>query len=292
MLFRSNLHVWVPWPDAPVQEVLNKITLPLEEEVSTVRGLDGVNSYSSRGGASAFLRFKRGTDMDVAYREVRDRVERARVLFPSDVDRVFLRKEDASGIPVAVIGMAIDPGLTDYYTLIRKQIVQRFERIDGVASVRTDGLEEKEILIEVDRERAESSGLNLWELSQQLAQDNFTMASGTVRDRGRKFLLRSVAQYRSVEEIENRPLSPNLRLKDIATLKLEEPDRRYSVRVNGRPAVALVVFKEGEANTVEVSRRVTEEFERLKADPRVATIYMEMLFNQGRVVEEIGRAHV
>ena len=113
----QNLRVFVPWRDAPVQEVLQKITLPLEEEVSTVRGLDGINSFSSKGSAGVFLRFKRGTDMDVAYREVRDRVERARALFPTDADRVYIRKDDASGIPVAVIGMAVDPGLTDAYTL-------------------------------------------------------------------------------------------------------------------------------------------------------------------------------
>jgi HAE1 family hydrophobic/amphiphilic exporter-1 len=153
-----NLRVFVPWQDAPVEEVLQKITLPLEEELSTVRGLDGINSFSSKGAGGTFLRFKRGTDMDVAYREVRDRVQRARLLFPTDVDRVYIRKEDASGIPVAVIGLAIDPGLTDYYTLIKKQIVQRLERIEGVANVQTDGLEEKEILIEVDRQLAEATG--------------------------------------------------------------------------------------------------------------------------------------
>jgi HAE1 family hydrophobic/amphiphilic exporter-1 len=281
-----TLRVFVPWQDAPAEEVLNKLTLPLEEELSTVRGLDQLNSWSGRGSAGVFLRFKRGTDMNVAYREVRDRVERARVLFPPDADRVFIRKDDASGIPVVVIGMAIDPSMTDYYTLIRKQVVQRFERIDGVASVTTDGLEEKEILIEVDRQRAESSGLNLYQISQDLAADNFTMASGNVRDSARKLLLRSVANYRSVEELENLPLSPAVRLKDVATVKLEEPDKRYSVRVNSRPAVALVIFKEGEANTVEVSQRIAEEFERLQQDPRLASMYMEALFNQGRVVRE------
>jgi HAE1 family hydrophobic/amphiphilic exporter-1 len=50
--------------------------------------------------------------------------------------------------------------------------------------------------------------------------------------------------------------------------------------------VALVVFKEGEANTVEVSRLLNAEFERLKTDPRLSTMYMEMLFNQGDVVED------
>lgn len=281
-----NLRVFVPWPDAPVQEVLDRITLPLEEELSTVRGLDSLNSFSAKGTAAAFLTFKRGTDMDVAYREVRDRVERARLVFPDDIDRVFIRKEDASGIPVAVIGMAIDASLTDYYTLIRRQIVQRFERIPGVANVQTDGLEEKEILIEVDRQKAESSGLNLYQIAQELGSDNFTMASGHVRDAGRKLLLRSVAQYQSVEEIENLPLSPSIRLKDVAAIRLEEPEKRYSVRVNSRPAVALVIFKEGEANTVEVSRRVRAEFAKLQADPRLATFYMEPLFVQGTVIED------
>ncbi len=282
----QNLRVFVPWQDAPVQEVLHKITLPLEDELGTVRGLDGLNSFSSKGSSGVFLRFKRGTDMDVAYREVRDRVERARVLFPSDVDRVFIRKEDASGIPVAVIGLALDPGMTDSHTLIKKTIAQRLERIEGVASVRTDGLEEKEILIEVDRQLAEGTGLDLYRLIQELGADNFTMASGQVRDSGRKLLLRSVAQYTSLDELENRPLSPTVRLKDIARIRYEEPEKRYSVRVNSRPAVALVVLKEGEANTVEVSRRIQAEFERLRQDPRLAGMFAEMLFNQGRVVEE------
>ena len=62
------------------------------------------------------MRFKQGTDMDVAYREVRDRVERARVRFPDDVDRVYIRKDDASGIPVYMLGVAVDPALHDSAT--------------------------------------------------------------------------------------------------------------------------------------------------------------------------------
>lgn len=281
-----HLHVWVPWPNAPIQETLDKLVLPLEQETGTVRGLDSLNSYAFRGGCNLFLRFKRGTDMDVAYREVRDRIQRARLQFPSDADRVFIRKEDASGIPVAVIGIAIDPGLTDYYTLIRKQLIQRFERIDGVARVQADGLEEKEILIEVDKQLVEANGLDLYRLTQDLGGDNFTMASGHVRDGGDKLLLRSVAHYRTVEELESRPVNPTVRLRDIARIRYEEPDKRYSVRVNSRPAVALVVFKEGEANTVEVSRRLLAELERVQKDPRFASSYLEMLFNQGKVVEE------
>src|SRR5262245_2968606 len=254
----QSLFVWVPWQNAPTQEVLDKITLPLEEEVSTVRGLENLNSISSLGGARLFVRFKQGTDMDVAYREVRDRVQRARLHFPDVVNRVSIRKHDAAGIPVCVIGLAMDPNLTDPYHLIQREVLQRLERIDRVANVTADGLEEKEIIIELDKKKAEGHGLNIYQLAQQLGGDNFTMASGHMRDAGRKFLLRSLATYKSLEELENRPVTPEVRLKDIARIKYEEPEKRYSVRVNSRPAVAAVIFKEGEANTVQLSPRVRE----------------------------------
>ena len=74
-----HLSVQVPWREAPSQEVLDKIVLPLEEELSTVAGIDQLNSYARTGFAMCNIMFKQGTDMDVAYREVRDRVERARI---------------------------------------------------------------------------------------------------------------------------------------------------------------------------------------------------------------------
>ena len=43
------LVVRVPWPDAPAQEVLDKVVLPLEDELSTVRGLDGLYSFAGTG---------------------------------------------------------------------------------------------------------------------------------------------------------------------------------------------------------------------------------------------------
>ena len=282
----QSLYVHVPWQSAPTREVLEKLTLPLEEELSTVRGLDGVNSYSSIGRCNVFLRFKQGTDMAVAYREVRDRVQRARARFPVDVDRVFIRKEDASGIPVAVIGLAIDPSVTDSYNLVKREVVEPLERIDGVANVGTDGLEEKEIIIELDRKLAESNGLNIYQLAQSMAGDNFTMASGSVREGSGKFLLRSQATFKSLEELQNLPLTPTVRLTDVARIRYEEAEKRYVVRVNSRPAIAVIVMKTGEANTLEVSDRIAKEIVRIKGNPRLNGIEMEDLFNQGKAVRE------
>jgi len=282
----QSLQVFVPFPNSPARETLEKITLPLEEELSTVRQLQQINSWSGSGGANAFLLFKPGADMDVAYREVRDRVERARLLFPEEVDRVFIHKEDVSGIPVAAIGLAIDPALTDRYSLIQREVIKPLSRIDGVARVNINGLEEKEIIIEVDKQRAEAHGLNIYQLAQELSGDNFTMASGNIRESGDTYLLRSVATFTSLEDIERRPLNDRVRLKDVARIVYEEAEKDFSVRVNGRPAVAAIVLKEGEANTVALSRRLREAVEEMKQNPRLANIQLEMIFNQGSVVED------
>ena len=280
------LAVNVPWRDAPAQEVLDKVILPLEDELSTVRGLESLFSFSTTGFGRCFLNFKSGTDMDVAYREVRDRIERARALLPEDADRIYIRKEDESAIPVFVVGLAIDPELTDAYTLIQKQVVVRLQRLDGVASVDVNGVLEKEIFIELDRERTEAAGLNIYALATELGADNFTMASGDVRYSGRKLLLRSVARYRSLDELENRFVAPRVRLKDIGTVSYKEPEAYFRVRANSRPAVALVVLKEGDANTLEVARSIRRELRDMQESPSLQGIMMVPLFDQGRVITE------
>jgi HAE1 family hydrophobic/amphiphilic exporter-1 len=54
------LRIMIPWPDAPPREVLDKISKPLEEELSTVRGIDRVVSVSSVGSSRVFLTHRAG----------------------------------------------------------------------------------------------------------------------------------------------------------------------------------------------------------------------------------------
>ncbi len=280
------LAVRVPWQDAPSREVLDKVIVPLEEELNTVRGMSRIISVSGTGNGSAYMWFKHGTDMDIAYREVRDRVERARAQFPGDIDRVYIRKDDASGIPVFVLGIAVDESVTDTYNLIQNEVILPIERLDGVASVQAQGLLEKEILIELDREKTAAAGLNIYDMAQELGSDNFTMASGTVRDGSRKLLLRSVARFNDIEALENRFVGESTRLKDIATITYDQPEKKFRVRAMSKPAVAVVVMKEGDANIRDVSRRVGALVERIEDTPRLANAEMVTLFSQGDVIDE------
>lgn len=285
-LEHPSLGVVVPWRDAPAQETLDKIVRPLEEELSTVAGIDDMFSNARTGRGWVWLNFKYGTDLDVAYREVRDRVERARPRLPEDVDRIYIRKDDASGIPIFFIGLAIDPAVVDVYNLVQDEIVLPLSRIDGVASVDPQGLMEKEILIELDRDKTAAAGLNIYELAQELGTDNFTLSSGNVRQGASKLQLRSIARYDSLEQLENRLVSERTRLKDIATVRYAMPEQKFRVRAMSRPAVALAVLKEGDANTLEVAEAVNAVVEELRRNPRLEVVEIAELFDQGDVIKE------
>ena len=158
----NSLSIRVPWNSAVPQEAMEKIAIPLEEELSTVRGIDSMTTSCSSSSVRASLDFKQGIDMDVAYREVRDRLERAKLRFPDDVEFSYIYKMDMSGFPVVMLGVAHTlPPEVDVYDFMNKKIITPLSRIDGVANVDTKGLEEKEIIIEVDKDRSEAYGLCL-----------------------------------------------------------------------------------------------------------------------------------
>ena len=99
----NSLSIRVPWNSAVPQEAMEKIAIPLEEELSTVRGIDSMTTSCSSSSVRASLDFKQGIDMDVAYREVRDRLERAKLRFPDDVEFSYIYKMDMSGFPVVML---------------------------------------------------------------------------------------------------------------------------------------------------------------------------------------------
>ncbi len=281
-----SLTVTAPWRDAPPKEVLDKVVEPLEDELATVGGLDFMSSRSRTGQGRINLEFKQGTDMDVAYREVRDRILRARADLPDDVEQIQIRKFNEASLPVMFIGVALDPNITDPYSLIQQEIITPLQRIDGVASVQSDGLQQKEVLIELDREKTAAAGLNIYLVANELRADNFSLASGDIRYGDKELLLRSVSRFADLDEIRDQLISPTIRLGDIATVRYEVPEQYWRVRVNGKPALAVEVLKEGPANTIEVSQTLKAAFKDIKANPKLSTSDVDILFDQGDTIIE------
>lgn len=279
------LSISVPYPDATAKDVEEKITRPLETAVATTPGIDRITSFSRAGSARVMMSFDADADMDVAYRQVRDRVSRVRSDLPQDVKNVDINKESGANIPLAFYGINWDEDVSNPSEIIERRLARPIERIDGVGVVNVWGGAQPQVFVDVDRALADAAGVQIVDLVQRLNTANFTMASGAVVETDGKYLLRSLASFDRVEQLADAVVGENgLRLSDIATVELRAPEVERYDRYNGRPSLVLFVVKESQANTVEVSDAIKAAIDEAKLHPELQNFKIEKIFVQGDTI--------
>jgi hydrophobic/amphiphilic exporter-1 (mainly G- bacteria), HAE1 family len=280
------LFIRMPYPSADPAEVEQKIARPVEEILGSVKGVRRLDSTSNAGGASILLWLKEDVSVDTVYPEVKDRIERIERELPDDLEHYYIFRWRATDWPVLVLGFSAD--VSDpaaMYRLIEDKIKVRLQRIDGVANVDAFGLRQDRVLVALRQERLEAHGADISAVYSMLARDNFTLAGGLVQDGGGQHYVRTLAKYRSLEEIRSlRVPGTNVPLSAVADVEAKLPEIQRVTQVDGRPAVLLQIKKESEANTVEVSRRVHAALAELGRDPELQRLEHFLFFDQGEAI--------
>ena len=159
-----TVNVNVSWPNTGPEEMEAQITRPLEQSVSTVRGLDRVTSNSFQGFTSVRVQFKYGVDVDKAAIDVMQQVQRAVGRFPKDPNiappQVF--KFDPSTTPILVYGVSSDNGdLVKLRDRMLNEISPQIESAGGVAQVNVSGGQARAIIVDIDAAKLQAHGLSI-----------------------------------------------------------------------------------------------------------------------------------
>ena len=268
-----TLTVRTEYEGAAPEDVEKLVTRPLEETLSIVTGMVEISSISSPGLSEIILEFLWGTDMNNALQEVRDRLD----LFdpPKEVtEKPVILRYDPTLDPVmrvAVTGASYeDTGdrgrraelemaeLTAIREAAERHIKSDLEAETGIAQVLIKGGREEEIQVLVDAERLKSIGLSIQQVVNSLAQQNINLSGGRLREGKTEYLVRTLNEFQSVEEVRNSIVGTSndqqIRLSDVADVSVGRKERETIVHINGLEAVAMDVFKDGDANTVQVCR--------------------------------------
>ena len=258
----SSVRVRVAYPSASPEEIEREITIPLEQSLAMLGNIERISASSGDNSSSVRVEFKAGTDMDLAVMEVRDRVDQARGLLPSGVDRVSLFRWSNEAYPVLEADLAWKGDDDRLFDIVREVVEPRVLRIDGVANVEIDGLQEKQLIIELDQQRLQAHDVSLPFLAGQLRAGNLDISLGRVDQAGRRYLARVRGEFQEAGEIGDLPLAGrNLRLRDLGEVRYEYPERRSFERLNGREAVEVEIYKVATDNTVDVALDVRAALE-------------------------------
>ena len=252
----NRMWVWVPYPDSAPRETERQLVRPIEEHLSTTPGLREMDTRASPGSASASLSFHRSVSMDAAYNAVADRMERAMVDLPDDVERFWIYRWSPGDEPILWGGLSIPDTIEDPQHVVTEVVQKRLERVPGVGNVDVWGVNSKAVFIDINRDSLLSLGVNLMEVMGALGSDNFQMPTGRIVDGGKVRYVRSLARYETIDELRQYPIGNGLVLADIADVQLRRTLNAAISRIEGNEGVAFGIYKESEANTVEVSRAI------------------------------------
>jgi len=263
----SSVSVSVSYPSSSPEETELNIAIPLEEILSTLSNIEQISSRASNDGASVRVEFKAGTDMDLASMEVRDRVDQARGLLPEEVDRVRIRRWHSDQMAILYASVAWRGEGDRLFDIMRNVVEPRLLRLKGVVNVEVRGMDEKQLIVELDRERLESHSVPLPYLAWQVRANNVNLSLGRVMDGEQRYLVRALGEFDEVEQIGGLPLSGrNIRLADVGRVVYDYPEKKRFERLNAADAVSVRVYKSSTATIVEVAGAARQALEQIEAE--------------------------
>jgi len=255
-----SLTVQTDFPDTAPQEVENLVTRPVEEAVGVLRGLHLIHSVSRPGVSEVTLEFDWGTDMDMMSMEVREKLDR--LVLPEGTEDPIVLRYDPSLDPVMRLALSGTDDLATIRRLADRRIKMDFETIKGVAAAQVKGGLEDEIQIEVDQERLAALGIPIERVRQVVGVSNVNLPGGALRGADSQYIIRTMNEFDSVGEIADliiwREGDANVRLRDVAVVRMGTKEREEITRVGGNECVEIAIYKEGDANAVTAATLVRE----------------------------------
>ncbi len=286
-----TVFVQTVYPGNSPEDIENLITRPLENELQTVKGLKDLKSNSLQDFSMIFVEFQTNVDIKEALVDVKDAVDKAKPDLPDDLlaDPSVLDL-DFSSFPIMNVNLSGD------YSALQLKIFAEYlrdelERVYEISKINISGVDERVIHVDVDLPKMEMLGLSFQNIENALRMENITMAGGELNIGGTRRSVRTVGEFKTLDDIRNIIIKQDPRLtvylKDIADVFDGFEDKKSYARLDGHPVVTLQVIKKDGENLISASesvqRIITDSY---KSGAIPADLDVNYTFDQSKKVKD------
>lgn len=260
-------------------EVESLVTIPLEEALAGIEGLDVMRSKSVNDLSSINMIFAPGTDLLLARQLVQERVEQVTPNLPTWASPPFMMQPLSSTSRVMKIGLSSDSvSLIDMSSISYWTIRARLLRVEGVANIAIWGERLDQFHVNVDPEKMAAAQVSIQEVMTATAnaldngilmftEGNFTGTGGFVDTPQQRLAVYNVPAIVEPADLNDVTLTNHLgetvRLTDVAELVEDHPPLFGDAVINDGPGIMLIVEKFPWANTLDVTRGVEAALDEL-----------------------------
>jgi len=259
------------YPGASPNEVETSVTKPVEDAISTLDQVDYATSTSSEGVSFVVIQFLQSADVDIQLQSAQRKVNQILNTLPSDVKSPVLSKFALDEIPVLRMGVNSNMPPKQFYQFVVDRIQPRISKISGVGQITLVGGNEREIKVNLNADKINSFGLSITQVVQSIQSSNLDFPAGKIDNGANQYVVRLAGKFNSINTLKSLIVAhlangSNIRLADIAEVEdgIKDPDSIS--RIDGVTSIGVLVQKQTDANSVDVSRLVKQELKKIESD--------------------------
>ena len=265
------LNVQIIYPGASPSEVENSLTRKAEDALSSMEGIDQMQSFSFEGMSMIIVSFSYGIDIDKAVTDAQNLLNAKRSELPRDILSPTISKISVDEKPILILSAQSEMEPTDFYDLIDKRVVPELSRVRGVAKITLIGGMEREIQVNLHQEKMSAFGLTPMMIQGAIRAANLDFPTGYLHSDESQTAVRLSGKMKSINELRNLVVrttqtGAQIRLSDVADVVDAVKDPVKLGRVNGQDAILLNLLKQSDANAIKVSEQVMQTINRLEED--------------------------
>jgi hydrophobe/amphiphile efflux-1 (HAE1) family protein len=264
-----QIRAGVTYPGVEPEVLEETVARPLETALAVTEGVTRIETEVQEGRVGVNLYFDYGTDVDMALQDASKNLDRVRSQLPQEANPPTIFKFDPSQMPVYEVAFSSDErSLVSLRDWVDRRLRPQLLTVQGVASVDVSGGLEREVAVLLDQDRLRSYGLTVSQVIEAVRAANQDVAAGRVGSETREVVGKTSGKFQSVDDIRNVMLNLSgggrIPLTEVAAVQDTTREQRLFARLDGVPAVRLVVRKQPDANTVAVADGVDALLARLQ----------------------------
>ena len=262
------VNVQVQLPGASAEEVETQLTKPLEEAVNTINGIDELRASSDPGRANLNISFVLERDIESATQDVRDKIGAAARYFPKDTLPPVITKADPDAAPVLTLVVSGSRTPKELTTIVDKQVKQILETVEDVGAITFIGDRHREIDLLLNADRLNAYGLTVDQVRDAVQRQDVEVPGGSFISGPAEIDLRTMGRMQKVDDFNRIILAYRngsvVTFGDVGRVVDGVQEIRSAGRLDGVPAVSLLIQKQSGTNTVDVVDRVLARVESIK----------------------------
>lgn len=284
-----KLTIITAYKNASSQEIEDLITKPITNSLSSMQGLDKIESESIEGFSFVKLKFKFDVDVNFALLESREKLDLLKDILPRETEKPIISKFDPSSSSFIEITFT-SKGLNDKKSLryfIKNNVIQYLERVDGIASIQIAGGFQKEVVVEIDPYKMSSYNISPNDLQYLIEGNNKNYPAGQIPLGNKDILIRAIGEFNSIADIgstvlkfdEKGPVS----ISNIGIVYENYKEREQISRYNNEDCVTLYLFKEPGKNSVQISNNIDNALKNISTSFR-SDIDYKVVYNESKFI--------